>query len=123
MIVPSPMSFPGSRVLAGWWRELASFRPRSLWVGYSVLHQIQGSVHTFVPSTLGGMEALLLRFLGSYTPGSASPPWERLPLHPALLFRMLRDLADEGLVAAGADGAWTLTPQGLRALSRGDYER
>jgi hypothetical protein len=36
---------------------------------------------------------------------------------------MLHRLADEGLVIAGGDGTWKLTPHGLRAANQGNYDR
>ena len=41
-----PLVFPSSRVLAGWWRQLAPFSPQSLTVGHLLLHHVEALVLT-----------------------------------------------------------------------------
>src|SRR5438876_1783917 len=122
MTVAPPTSYPGSRVLARWWRELESLRPRCFWAGYVGLHRLEGPVRVVSPVSIGRMEALLLGFLQFATPAGISPPWERLSLNPAFLFRMLNGLAGKGLVTRAGQQTWTLTPQGVQALTLGNYD-
>jgi hypothetical protein len=119
MTVLTEASFPNSRVLADWWRELESFRPRSLWIARVVLHRVEGLVRSTRPVSLGRVETLLLRFLHSSGAENASPQWERLSVDPALLMRIAQGLAAEGLAARHGDGTWKVTPEGLQALAVG----
>ena len=41
MIRASSLAFPGSRTLAGWWQQLAIYRPVSLSAGYIFLHRLE----------------------------------------------------------------------------------
>jgi hypothetical protein len=123
MTVPSEASFPGSRVLAGWWRELISVRPRSLWIGHFVLHRLEGLVRAFSPVTVGRLETLLLRFLQSSASIESEPRWERLSLNPVLLLRISHGLATEGLATRLGDRTWKLTPKGIQAITDGKRDR
>jgi hypothetical protein len=123
MTDPPEASFPGSRVLADWWRELESFRPRSLWIAHVVLHRIEGLVSSVVPVRLGRVEALLLRFLQSAAESNTAPQWERLSVNSALLQHMAHRLAAEGLVVRPTNETWKLTPEGLKALVEQKWQR
>ena len=52
----SPLLFPGSRVLAGWWRQLAPVKPHAVWFGHLFLHLVEALVavaRTSRPDALG----------------------------------------------------------------------
>ena len=44
MTAVPPWTFPGSRTLAGWWRQLAPLQPRQLWVGHLLFHRVEALV-------------------------------------------------------------------------------
>jgi len=58
-----PLVFPSSRVLAGWWPQLAPLAPQSLTVGHLLLHHVEALVHSERLTTLDGLTSLVLRAL------------------------------------------------------------
>lgn len=44
MTAVAPLTFPGTRALAGWWRLLAPRQPRAMWVAHLLLHRIEALV-------------------------------------------------------------------------------
>lgn len=105
MTAPFPMTFPAGRVLPGWWRDLASFSPRRLWVAHLVLHGVEAQVEV-VSSPLSRLAHALLEHLSSRT-----TPWA--------LSEVLREL---NLPAhLGRDLVMLLTRQGL--LHTDDQDR
>ncbi len=123
MTVPVALSFPGSRVLAGWWKELGVYHPQSLSVGHVVLHRLEAPVRAATAVTLDRLRALLIRFLTLATPPGAEESLDALSLKPSFLAGMLQGLARDGLILLGEDGTWKPTPAGERALAEGRYEQ
>jgi hypothetical protein len=131
MTAASSLAFPGSRTLAGWWRQLAPLRPRALWVGHLLLHRVEALVATVRARRLDPLSRFLLQALAAEQPGQAAALPEpedflrrldqRLPLGNQLLRQALRALTFEGLVEDGAQGTWALTALGREALARGEY--
>jgi hypothetical protein len=131
---PAP-AFPGSRVLAGWWRQLTPYRPQEIWVGHLGLHRVEALVELTHPCrpdpfTLLVLGAVRLGHARDQTGGTAGLAGEalrqldeRLHLGPALLRQILRGLRAEGLAAENGAGGWALTPLGEQALERGEYPR
>jgi hypothetical protein len=129
----SSLAFPASRKLAGWWRQLAPYQPRSLWVGHLVFHQVEALVrltHLTHPDavTLFLLRALALDELKG--PADQVGPLDtidrldrRLHLGRQIMGPALRELAAAGLAQSVGDGPWTLTPLGRHALEHGAYPR
>src|SRR5438067_13261179 len=130
MNAASAPAFPGSRVLAGWWRQLTPYRPEEVWVAHLALHRVEALVeltHPCHPDPFTLLVLGALRLEHTHTPG-AGPVGdalrrldERLHLGPALLRQILRALRAEGLAAENGTGGWGLTALGEQALQGGEY--
>jgi hypothetical protein len=149
MTVALPLAFPGSRVLAGWWRQLASSKPRALWVGHLLLHDVEALVQVNSSTALDRFSQLVVTALAIAHPRNASTHAQlprqsqlchalasldqTLHLDRPMLRQVLRGLEKQGLVAshtpaserAGNASAefWTLTTSGRQAAERGHYSR
>jgi len=133
MTAATSLAFPGSRALAGWWRQLAPLQPQSLWVGHLFLHRVECPVASVWPQALDGLNRFVLQAVAAEQarPRSGqqiSPSFlqrldKRLHLGPSLLRQILRALALEGLAEVAPHGEWALTAQGRAALERGEYPR
>lgn len=122
------LAFPGSKTLAGWWRQLASHQPRAFGVGYLFLHRVETAVQVVKPRKVDPLLLLLLQALEHESTIAASASTRdllarlegRLCLNRQMLFQILRSLESEEL-ARGRAGVWELTDNGRRALSHGEY--
>jgi hypothetical protein len=123
MTTAAPLAFPGSRVLAGWWRQLAPTAPRAVWVGRLLLHRVETLVRMARPQRPDTFTLLILRALAQSETATVPALDARLHLGMDILGQALRRLAGEGLTWASPDGAWKLTPLGQEALDRGEYRR
>src|SRR5262249_54564402 len=127
----SPLLFPGSRVLAGWWRQLAPVKPLAVWFGHLFLHRVEALVavaRTSRPDALGRLPAARRAPRGPpplhrapRPPPSTAALDARLHLGAAVLRRLLTHLQHEGLTWADQPGLWALTPLGNLALEKGSY--
>jgi hypothetical protein len=123
------LAFPGSRKLAGWWRQLASYRPQALWVGHLLLHHVEALVRWSQPHHLDAVSHFLLKALALGTPDSGASRQTlqqlgaRLHLDRQMLRQTLRALESEGLAQGGPDGLWTLTTLGRQAVPQREYPR
>src|SRR4051812_5518015 len=131
MSLASSLAFPGSRALAGWWRQLAPRKPEAVWVGHLSLHRIEALVELVHARRLDPFTLLVLQALAqersARAAGSALAPDEllgrldsRFHLGRPLLRQVVRALLTEGLIAAD-EGGCVLTPRGEQALARGEY--
>src|SRR5262249_15084451 len=116
----SPLLFPGSRVLAGWWRQLAPVKPLAVWFGHLFLHRVEALVAVARTSRPDALGRLLLQTVAQ-APASTAALDARLHLGPAALRRLLTHLQHEGLTWADQPGLWALTPLGNLALEKGSY--
>jgi hypothetical protein len=127
MTATTPLAFPGSRKLAGWWRQLASYHPQGLWVGHLLLHHVEALVRLRQRGRPDPFSLFLLRALALGGPGSAAETLEglndRFHLDRQVLRQALRGLEDEGLVQRQSGAAWTLTALGRQAVERQEYSR
>lgn len=120
------LAFPGSRTLAGWWRQLVPHRPVRLWVGYLSVHRVEALALARRPRTLDAVDALLLSAVdlalsAGHRPTDVIADVEaRLALGRPLVVQALRRLEAEGLVNRDA-AAWTLTERGVEARRQGAY--
>src|SRR6516225_6397617 len=116
MTAAPSLAFPGGRKLAGWWRQLAAYRPLGLWVGHLLLHHVEAAVRLSHPRRPDPLTLFLLRALalaGPENEGRPAPPDavldrldSRLHLGRQVLRQALRDLEAEGLAAPDASGRW-----------------
>ncbi len=119
---PPPLVFPSSRVLAGWWHQLAPLAPRSLAVGHLLLHHVEALVVAEGGPPLDPLSAFSLRALALSPPVSRDELEGRLHLGRQLLGRLLGELAAAGLAEADAAGRWRPTDAG-RSLVEGVASR
>src|SRR5262249_38746862 len=96
MTVASSLAFPGSRTLAGWWRQLAPFRPFALWTGHLFLHHVEALVRLNRACRPDPFTLLVLKALTLAT--TAAGLDALLHLGKQVVGQVLRVLAEEGLV-------------------------
>jgi hypothetical protein len=123
MTAAGPLAFPGSRVLAGWWPQLAPLRPRKLWAGHFLLHRVEALVEVSRPVGLDPFHRLVLQAL-DLVPQPTVPALDaQLHLGPQFLSRVLHGLRADGLAEQGGAGAWQATALARQALHQGSYEQ
>jgi hypothetical protein len=118
MTVDSSLVFPSSRVLAGWWQQLAPLCPVRIWVAHLRVHRLEAPVGIVRSEPLDRFTLLLLEALHLALRASLTELDRRLRLGQAILLRLLRGLGERGL-AHNDSGVWSLTPAGLQALANG----
>src|SRR5262249_23491610 len=105
------LTWPGSRVLAGWWPSLGRWQPRSVWLHLFLLHRVEALMSVSRGPPLDRLNRLLLEAI-------AGPPerlTSRLGLEPSLVERLLAELEAAGL--ARHEGVWQPTEAGRKALA------
>jgi hypothetical protein len=122
MTAASGVGFPGGRTLAGWWGQLAAFRPRRLWVGHLLLHQVEALAGQTHDCPLDALSLSLLQALTLSAAETLDRLDQRLHLGRQVLARALAELRREGLAQEIA-GSWQLTDQGQKALAEGRQAR
>src|SRR5262245_16240507 len=123
MTVASPLAFPGGRVVAGWWRQLAASAtpPRSVAVGHLFLHEVEALVAVTRTTPLDSFRRLVLHAL-TLTPGKTAVELDAaLHLGVQVLHRLLEQLQADGLARAEAGGRWQASAAGQRALQAGEF--
>src|SRR5947209_4896883 len=118
-----PLAWPGGRVLAGWWRQLAPYRPESLWVAHLLLHHVEALVRVAQPISLDPFAVHVLRALALSVRQTAGDLDRRLHLGAPVVLRLLAGLAAEGLAAGEPGAGWAVTDAGRRAVTEGRYAR
>ena len=71
MTSAASLAFPGSRTLAGWWRQLASLAPQAFAVGHLFLHRLEAPVYFLKLRKIDRFALLVLHALNLET--SAAP--------------------------------------------------
>jgi hypothetical protein len=122
MTGPSPLAFPSSRTLAGWWRQLAAWQPRALSVGHLLFHRVEALVERTENCRPDPLDLLLLKALALFPGETVERIDERLHVEPQLLHRLLHTLVERGLAEQSPPG-WTPTPLGRQAIETGEYRR
>jgi hypothetical protein len=117
-------SWPGSRVLAGWWPSLGRWQPRSLWLHLLLLHRVEALVRLSRGAPLDRLNQLLLEALAT---AQANPTADQLApqlgLEASLVGRLLAELESAGLARKEAPpgepwgDAWGPTDAGREVLS------
>jgi hypothetical protein len=126
----APLAIPSSRVLTGWWRQLAPLRPLGLWIGHLLLHRVEALVSLQQSLRTDRLTRLLLQALTLHRPFPSTATnhplrglADFLHLSPPMLSQALRQLETEGLIQADEAAGWVLTPVGQAAFEQGDYVR
>ncbi len=114
-----PLVFPSSRVLAGWWPQLAPWAPPSLAVAHLLLHHVEALVRCDGPPPLDRLTLLVLRALALTSPSRLAELEERLHLGRQVLIRVLEDLVARGLGEVAGLDQWRDTPAGTALVAAG----
>ena len=112
MTLSRPAAFPGGRVLAGWWKHLATWKPQSLWIGSISLERVEAlcSIHQDEP--LSPLENAVLNRLE--VPTSAELLNQGLGIGQFLVGRVLAKL-DQKQAVARTGQEWALTELGMQS--------
>jgi hypothetical protein len=117
----APPASPGSRVLAGWWKQLEPLRPSRLWVGQLALHHVEALVRVRRSQAVDPVTRLVLRCL-EITPGrTLTDLAASLHLDRQVLRQLLRRGEEAGLVEPAGDAGWSVTPLGREAQRGGQF--
>ena len=123
MTAVSPLLFPGSRSLAGWWKQLSFVSPRALWVGHLLLHRVEALAALQLVFRLDPILLFVLKALALVRRRTLQELDGQLHLGVPLVRQLLRHLEVEQLVLAEEDGTWSLTQLGSQAFIQGSYTR
>jgi len=121
MTARSPIQYPESRIIAGWWKELAPLQPRSLWMGELLLHRVEALVELQKTSIVDPLSLFVLKSLASTEVQQQEDIEKKLHVGLPLVSQILRRLQQEGLVLPDSPGFWRLSPLGRQALPEGRY--
>jgi hypothetical protein len=122
MTAPSPALLPAGRTLAGWWRQLAPWQPRGVWVGQLLLHRVEALTRLNRNCPLDPFTRLVLHALTLEAETTPRRLEGRLHLGPQVVLQVLRQLERAGLARAAAD-SWAATDLGRRAQEQGTFPR
>src|SRR5262249_39925937 len=99
---------------AGWWKQLAPWRPQSLWIGSLVLERVEALCSIEHAEPLAPLDNLLLTNLSARQMTDGAALVRRLGIGEVLLNRLLGRLERHGIV--GKDSShWQLTDAGAAA--------
>ena len=111
-------AFPAAPTIAAWWRRLASFQPRALWIADLLFHRVDALVSV---ERSCQADPLSLRILGALAGSPTMDLLERTTgLQRQFLHQALVRLRAEGLIAPQS---WQLSAVGKQALEAGRYQR
>jgi hypothetical protein len=108
--------------LAVWWKQLAPWQPKQLWIGHLLLHRVEALAAEQRPVPLDALSRFVLQALNGDSFQKIERLDQRLHLGSALLHQALRTLAVDKLVQPGSEG-WSLTAEGRDAAARGTSAR
>lgn len=123
MTVSAAPAFPDSRTLASWWRDLARYHPRTLWVAHLDLLRVEAPVNAAQAVRPERLSLLVLRAIGHGPALTVVDLHRQLHLDRPLLARVVHSLEDDALVCPSDAGGWSLSPVGRQALEGGQYSR
>lgn len=114
-------SWPGSRILLGWWRELADRKPLQMRISRLLLHHIEALVRVRQSRILDRWQRALLGLADTRMPhnGELISSLTDLQMDSQVLGRLVRELADSGLLQPCGAESWQMTPAGRHALQTG----
>jgi hypothetical protein len=116
-----PFTYPGSRTVAGWWRQLHPFHPRGLWMAHLLFHRVEALVRCTRRTRPDGITLLALAAMAHEPQPTLARLADRLPLDRPALRLFLRQVQETGLTQLDADGCWRLTERGREAHELGDH--
>jgi hypothetical protein len=121
MSVASAPPWPGSRVLLGWWRELAARRPQQLWFGRLLIHRIEALVRVSRARSFDPWQRALLQLVRTRAPCETAleKSFGDLQIDRQVLSRFVGELSEAGLIQVNGTGAWRLTDAGQHVLQTG----
>jgi hypothetical protein len=123
MISVAVLPFPGSRILAGWWKQLAPFQPQAIWVAHLFVHRVEALVSARHPAPLDTLPLLVLQSLALNLGDRLEALDDRLQLGRPLLRQLVRLLETDKLVEANPSGGWLITASGRASLENGRIHR
>lgn len=114
--------WPGSRVLLGWWRELAGRKPQQVRLSRLILHRIEVLVRVRRSRPLDRWQRAVLGLTNARNPtnGAFVSSFNDLQLDDQILGQFVRELAEVGLLLPSGAGLWQMTPEGRQALETGE---
>jgi hypothetical protein len=112
------LAYPGSRAVAEWWRHLAPYTPRGVWVAHLLLYRVEALVRLARPYRPEDLALLALEAVAIDAPATRERVESRLHLGIQLTGRILSRLAADGLVELTENG-WALTRSG-KSLAGGE---
>jgi hypothetical protein len=113
-----PLSFPGSRELAGLWRQLSPFQPQRFRIGHFSIHRIEARVRVAHEDRLDPFQRGVLQALPLCPAGTPAELEGRLRLDRPLIQQVLRSLCGRGLVEEQA-GRFRVSPTASECLASG----
>jgi hypothetical protein len=121
MSAVSAPSWPGSRVVLGWWRELAGRHPQQLRISRFLLHRIEALVRVRRSSALDRWQRALLHLAQARLPchGELLSSFTDLHMDLPFLGQLVRELTETGLIHRNGSGLWQMSPAGRDALATG----
>jgi hypothetical protein len=119
----SSLIYPGSKTVAGWWRQLAPRQPLAFAIGYGFLHRVEAPVHVLEEKAIEPLAHLVLQALALEDGAGARTAvlQERLRLPGPLIQRVLGGMSEEGLLSRVDSDGWQTTPRGRQALERRSF--
>jgi hypothetical protein len=127
LISASSLAFPGSKTLAGWWRQLTSHRPLSFGVGYLFLHRVEAPVVFSQAKKIDRFSLLVLQALEldaqhfrAVDSSLLDRLHARLHLDRQAVLQILRTLQADGLAGTDPDGNWAVTARGRLGIKNGE---
>ncbi|HWG43652.1 MAG TPA: hypothetical protein VN688_12765 [Gemmataceae bacterium] len=114
-------SWPGSRVLLGWWRELIGRQPQQLWFSRLLLHRVESLVRVTHTRSLDLWQRALLRLVHARIPRGPDPEnyFADLQIDGQVLSQLIHQLTAAGLLHMNGAGTWDVTTAGRHALETG----
>src|SRR6185437_3783249 len=111
-------SWPGSRVLLGWWRELIGRQPQQLWFSRLLLHRVESLVRVTHTRSLDLWQRALLRLVHARIPRGPDPEnyFADLQIDGQVLSQLIHQLTAAGLLHMNGAGTWDVTTAGRHAL-------
>ncbi len=114
----SALIYPGSKVIAGWWRQLAPHKPQALWVAYAFLHRIEAPVTYWSEQPLDPFTSFILSAFVLETGLTHVDLERRLGIPAVVVHRVAADMDAHGFLTRVGSDHWRITAAGEEALRR-----
>jgi hypothetical protein len=114
-------SWPGGRVLLGWWRALADRKPRQVRLSRLLIHHVEALVRVRRVHLLDRWQRALLGLANTRLPvgGALLNSLTDLQMDLQILSQLVRELTERGLLHRNGSDRWWMTPAGRDALQTG----